>query len=383
MKPTLEVADIFRMHGPAYRAHFADRMPLQHKRAMRAIEICRTSALGGHTDQCDTCGKQRISYNSCRNRHCPKCQFLKTERWIEARTEDLLPIPYFHVVFTLPEELRPVARANQRVVYDLLFKAASETLIELAADGKYLGAKIGLIAVLHTWSQTLIHHPHVHCIVTGGGLAKDGAWRASRADYLLPVRVLSRLYRGKLLAKLRSAEKAGDLKASLAPETIRELYTKEWTVYAKRPFAGAEHVVAYLGRYTHRIAISNHRMIDHDGESVRFRYRDSVQGDRHRVMRLDAQEFIRRFLLHVLPHGFVKIRHYGLLGNRCRQADLRVCRQRLLGIWEKSRPGEPKTWEEILLQVVGIDIRMCPDCGGHMVRVEGLAPERAPPTATC
>jgi hypothetical protein len=379
MRTELEVADIFRTHGGTYREQFGSRMPLQHKKAMRSIEICRTSELGGHIDRCDTCEAERISYNSCRSRHCPKCQFLKTERWIEDRKADLLPIPYFHVVFTLPQELRSLALANQRVIYDLLFKAASETLIELAADDKYLGAKIGLVAVLHTWSQTLVHHPHVHCIVTGGGLAKDGGWRASRADYLLPVKVLSRLYRGKMLDKLKTAERTGALQGGLDRSTERDLYAKEWTVYCKRPFASADHVVAYLGRYTHRIAISNHRLIDLDGDSVRFRYRDSAHGNQRKIMKLDGLEFIRRFLLHVLPHGFVKIRHYGLLGNRCRRADIRVCRQRLLGIWEQSRQKEVKSWEEVLLQVAGIDTRKCPHCGGNMGRVEGLAPERVPP----
>ena len=243
MKPRLEVADIFRAHGTDYRNRFKNQMPLQHKRAMRAIEICRTAAMGGHIDRCEACGEQRISYNSCRNRHCPKCQCLKTERWIEARKDDLLPIPYFHVVFTLPEELRTVPLANQRVIYDLLFKAASETLIELGRDPKFLGANIGLIAVLHTWSQTLIHHPHVHCIVTGGGLAKDGIWKASRAGFFLPVKVVSRLYRGKLLAKLKAANRSRSLRKFPDTRQIDRLYAKEWSVYCKRPFAEPEHVV--------------------------------------------------------------------------------------------------------------------------------------------
>jgi len=382
MRPAIEVADIFRKHGAEYRARFGHRMPLQHKKAMRAIEVCRTAALGGHVDRCEDCGEQQISYNSCRNRHCPKCQFLKTERWIEARIEDLLPIPYFHIVFTLPEELRSVARSHQRVVYDLLFQAASQTLIELSADPKHLGAKIGLIAVLHTWSQTLIHHPHIHCIVTGGGLGEDGTWRAARRDFFLPVKVVSRLYRGKFLAKLRAAVRTGALDTPLSPEVMTALYRREWTVYCKRPFAGPQHVIAYLGRYTHRIAISNHRLIDHTDDTVRFRYRDSADGNRGKIVQLEAQEFIRRFLLHVLPHGFVKIRHYGILANRCRQSDIRTCRRALIGIWQNSQPREAKPWEELLLKVAGIDVKTCSRCGGRMMRIQGLAPERAPPIGT-
>jgi hypothetical protein len=379
MKPRLEVADIFRLHGPAYRKRFEDRMPLRHKRVMRAIEICRTAQLGGHVDQCETCGHQRISYNSCRNRHCPKCQFLKTERWIEARKGDLLPIPYFHVVFTLPEELRSTALANQRVIYGLLFQAASQSLLELARDEKYLGATIGMTAVLHTWSQTLVHHPHVHGIVTGGGLTSDGTWQAARKGFFLPVRVVSRMYRGKFLAKLKAAERSGELRSPLEPGLIRRLYTKEWTVYCKRPFRDAEHVVAYLGRYTHRIAISNQRLIQCDEATVRFRYRDSGDHDRQKTMALNAQEFIRRFLLHVLPDGFVKIRHYGLHGNRTRRSKIAHCRRLLLGVWTETRQKAKATWEDVLLRVLGVDVRLCPECGGQMARTEVLSVGRAPP----
>jgi hypothetical protein len=379
MKPRLEVAEIFRMHGPAYRKRFGDRMPLRHKRVMRAIEICRTAVLGGHVDRCEACGHQRISYNSCRNRHCPKCQFLKTERWIEARKEDLLPIPYFHVVFTLPEELRSTALANQRVIYGLLFQAASQSLIELARDEKYLGATIGLTAVLHTWSQTLVHHPHMHGIVTGGGLTSDGRWQAARKGFFLPVRVVSRLYRGKFLAKLKAAERAGELRGPLEPGLFQRLYTKEWAVYCKRPFADAKHVVAYLGRYTHRIAISNQRLVECDEATVRFRYRDSSDDDRQKTIALDVQEFIRRFLLHVLPDGFVKIRHYGLHGNRTRRNKIAHCRRLLLGVWTAAKEKAEMTWEHVLLKALGIDVRLCPECGGPMAKVQSFSAGRAPP----
>ncbi len=380
MRPELEVADIFRAHGPAYLRRFGDRMPLRHKRAMRAIEVCRTVTLGGHVDRCESCGHERVSYNSCRNRHCPKCQFLKTEKWIEARKADLLPIPYFHVVLTLPEELRPIARVNQRIVYDLLFKTAARTLLELARNPKHLGADIGFTAVLHTWSQTLIHHPHVHCIVTGGGLAPDGTWKAARTGFFLPVHVISRLFRGKFLARLRAMENARQLRDPTPPELWSRLYTREWSVYCKPPFAHAEHVVAYLGRYTHRIAISNHRLVSSNDQTVCFRYRDSADGDRHKTMGLHPQEFIRRFLLHVLPDGFVKIRHYGLLANRSRRTHIQRCRELLGATWRSAVKTTKATWEEILLEVAGIDIRVCPCCGGRMTRAGGLTPLRAPPS---
>ena len=307
MTPQLEVADIFRRHGTAYLAQYGHRVPMSHRRAIRAIQTCRTSALGGHVHRCEHCGAERISYNSCRNRHCPKCQFLKTERWIEARKDNLLPIAYYHVVFTVPQELRVITLRNQRLIYGILFDAASQTLLELGRDPKYLNADIGFTAVLHTWSQTLAYHPHLHCIVTGGGLTKDGHWHAARSKFFLPVKVISRLFRGKFLDKLREALRSGKLVFNAG--LLDDLHNKEWTVYCKPPFHSAEHVVAYLGRYTHRIAISNHRLIAHDGKQVQFRYRASQEGNRCRTMTLDVYEFMRRFLLHVLPDGFVKIRH--------------------------------------------------------------------------
>ena len=282
-------------------------------------------------------------------------------------------------IFTLPAELRPIALANQRVIYGLLFLAASQSLVELGRESNYLGATIGLTAVLHTWSQTLMHHPHVHGIVTGGGLTSAGTWQAARKGFFLPVRVVSRLYRGKFLAKLKAAERSGELRSALEPGLIRRLYTKEWTVYCKRPFADAEHVVAYLGRYTHRIAISNQRLIKCDGATVQFRYRDSGEDGRQKTMALEAQEFIRRFLRHVLPDGFVKIRHYGLHANRTRRSKIAHCRRLLLGAWIATPLKAEATWEDVLLQVAGVDVRLCPHCGGPMARVEMITAGRAPP----
>ena len=394
MKSSPEVADIFRAFGESYRQVHGEEMPLRHFRAMRAIEICRTAALGGHTDACDHCGAVRISYNSCRNRHCPKCQFLAKERWIEDRKQDLLPVPYFHVVFTLPEELRPLALRNQKVVYDLLFQSASQTLRELSRDPQHLGAQIGFTAVLHTWSQTLMDHPHLHCVVTGGGLSLDGQeWIAGRKDFFIPVRVLSRLFRGKFLDCLKKAYQDGKLKfpGVLAPVGgsasfnvyLSGLYQQEWNVYCKPPFSSPEEVVDYLGRYTHRVAISNDRILSLEGDQVSFRYRDYADGGKIKTMSLHAFEFIRRFLLHILPEGFVKIRHYGILSNRNKATRLRRCRQ-LLGVSiHNEQEKEPKTtWEDLLYRLTGVDPRICPHCGiGRMVLKEVLQPQtdRSPP----
>ncbi|MHC1742324.1 MAG: IS91 family transposase [Syntrophobacteraceae bacterium] len=333
MKAPSDLGEIFRTFGQQYRELHGETMPLRHHRAMGAIEACRTARLGGHVEQCEACGHIRVSYNSCRNRHCPKCQFLEKERWLESRKRDLLPIRYFHVVFTLPGGLRPIALRNPRVVYALLFKAASETLLELARDPKYLGAEIGFTALLHTWTQTLLDHPHVHCIVTGGGLTPDGrCWKKSRRRFLLPVRVLSKVFRGKFLALFKRACRSGSVifsgeTASLNNEAafkgfLRGLYAKQWVVYCKRPFQNAERVVKYLGRYTHRVAISNERIVGMEGERVTFRYRSSVDHNLMKRMTLNVFEFIRRFLLHILPEGFMKIRHYGILSNRHRRTKL-------------------------------------------------------------
>ncbi len=385
MKRFLEVADIFRAFGPAYRE--AHKLPLRHLRAMRAIEICRTAELGGHLDLCDHCGTVRISYNFCRNRHCPKCQCLEKERWLEAREKDLLPTPYFHVVFTLPEGLRPLALRNQKVVYSLLFKAVSETLSELARDSKHLGAEIGVMAILHTWSQTLIDHPHLHCLVTGGGLSLDGKrWLRSKKDFFIPVKVLSSLFRGKFLDGLKRAYEAGELRfpgqieelkeASAFKRFLTNLYHQAWVVYCKPPLKHPEKVVDYLGRYTHRVALSNDRLVKLEGNEVTFRWRDSADHGKIKLLTLEALEFIRRFLLHILPSQFVKIRYYGILSHRSRKGKLLRCK-RLLGmlIPEQSKEVLKETWQDLLTRITGIDPRVCPYCGkGKMIQRETLPP---------
>jgi hypothetical protein len=392
----LEVADIFRLFGPQFRAQHP--LPRQHLRVMSAIEQCRTPALGGQLYRCDQCGEARIVYHSCRNRHCPKCQSLDKERWLEQRSAELLPVPYFHVVFTLPEELNPLLLSNPRWAYDLLFRCASETLLEVAADPRHLGARIGVVAVLHTWSQTLTFHPHLHCIVPGGGLSLDRTrWLGCRPGFFLPVRVLSRVFRGKVLHRVRAAREAGELKfagpahalstAAAFQSMVDELYGKEWVVYCKPPFGGPEAVLEYLGRYTHRVAISNHRLLRMDGDQVVFTWRDYAHGSRLKQMSLPAEEFIRRFLLHVLPEGFVRIRYYGLLACRNREKELALCRQ-LLGQEAPVTPAdERQDWRDLLEQLTGSDPLLCPGCGtGHLRLVEELAPEpagtrrdRAPP----
>ncbi len=385
MKRSLEVADVFRAFGSAYRQ--THEMPLGHLRAMRAIEICRTAELGGHLDQCDHCGTVRISYNSCRNRHCPKCQYLEKERWLEAREKDLLPTSYFHVVFTLPEALRPLALRNQQVIYSLLFKAASETLTELARDSKHLGAEIGFMAILHTWSQTLIEHPHLHCLVTGGGLSLDGKrWLHSRKEFFIPVSVLSFLFRGKFLDGLRKAYDSGGLNFPGQIEQLKEvptfkrfltnLYHQAWVVYCKPPLRHPEKVVDYLGRYTHRVALSNDRLVSMEDNRVTFRWRDSADNNKIKLLTLEAFEFIRRFLLHVVPSQFVKIRYYGILSHRSRKGKLLRCKK-LLGmlIPEESKQVLKETWQDLLTRITGIDPKVCPYCGkGKMIQRETLPP---------
>lgn len=386
----LEIADIFRQHGPQYRVtHGATLLPEQ-RRVMRAIEECRTAALGGHVDECDSCGHHVISYNSCRNRHCPKCQTLASAQWVEARRADLLPVDYFHVVFTVPKELAPLALQNKRVVYDILFASASTTLLRIAADPKHLGAEIGLLAVLHTWGQNLRHHPHLHCVVPGGGLAPDGKqWVKCRPGFFLPVRVLSRLFRRLFLESLQQAFERGALcfHASLAHLDDERAFAdlvacargKEWVVYAKPPFGGPAQVLDYLGRYTHRVAISNDRLVKIEDGQVTFGWKDYRRDYRPRTMTLAAAEFIRRFLLHVLPAGFQRIRQYGLLANRKRAVKLAVCR-RLLGVAQrvvesKARPADEQ--EEYAAES-GESFSRCPLCRtGRLQRVEVIAPARA------
>lgn len=386
MKRSLEVADIFGAFGPAYRQ--AHQMPIRHLRVMRAIEICRTAQLGGHIDQCDHCGTVRISYNSCRNRHCPKCQCLEKERWLEAREKDLLPTAYFHVVFTLPEGLRPLALRNQKVIYNLLFKAVSETLSELARDSKHLGAEIGFMAILHTWSQTLIDHPHLHCLVTGGGLSLDRKqWVCSKKDFFIPAKVLSSLFRGKFLDGLKREYEAERLKfpgqieqlkeASSFKRLLTNLYRQEWVVYCKSPLKNPEKVMDYLGRYTHRVALSNDRLVKLEDNYVTFRWRDSADHNKIKLLTLEALEFIRRFLLHVLPNQFVKIRYYGIMSHRSRKTKLSRCKK-LLGVAANEETEEvPKeTWQDLLTRITGIDPTICPHCGkGRMIQREILSPQ--------
>lgn len=382
----VEVADIFCQYGPDYRK--SHRMPRNQLRAMRAVEVCRTAALGGHK-YTYSCGHLEISYNSCRNRHCPKCQFLRKEKWITARSEDLLPIQYFHVVFTIPAELNPLVLTNQKVMYNLLFRSVSETLMELGNDPKRLGARIGFMGILHTWGQNLMDHPHIHCVVTGGGLSSDGGrWISCRKGFFIPVRVMSALFRGKLLDYLKRHHESGDLVFPGAlghlgePHTFdsfrKQFYHKKWVVYCKPPFNGVEGVLQYLSRYTHRIAISNHRILKLEDDKVSFLWRDYSDGDKEKIMTLHAPEFIRRFLLHVLPDRFVKIRHFGLLANRRRKDNIALCRE-LLGICTivTKDKDTPVTWQELLLKVSGVDVTKCPVCKkGNMIRVEVLYPSR-------
>jgi Putative transposase/Transposase zinc-binding domain len=383
----LEVADIFRQHGPAYRE--SHRLPRNHLRVMRAIEVCRTAVLGGHKDQCDHCGHLEISYNSCRNRHCPKCQTLKKERWIEARSEDLLPIEYFHVVFTIPSELNPLVSMNRKVMYDLLFRAVSETIEKLANDPKHLGASVGVIGILHTWGQNLMDHPHIHCIVTGGGLSLDGGhWVSCRKGFFIHVRVLSALFNRKFLGLLEKSFKSGDLVFPGSISHLKELrafksfkghlYHKKWVVYCKPPFDGPKGVLQYLGRYTHRIAISNNRILTTQDGAVSFLWRDYADDNRQKTMTLQVGEFIRRFLLHVLPSHYVRIRHFGLLANRRRKDNIALCREFLgAGRTVTKEKIKPETWQEQLLRICGIDVTTCPVCQkGKMFRIGLLHPYR-------
>jgi len=381
-RPPLEVADVLRAFGPAFEKRYGHTLSPARRRALRDLVRCRTAALGGHAEACDGCGYERIAYNSCRNRHCPKCLGTARAAWLERQAADLLPVEYFHVVFTLPHAVGPLALWNPRPVYGALFRAAAESLLELAADPKRLGAEVGFLAVLHTWGQTLALHPHVHCVVPGGGLSPDGTrWVACRPGFFLPVRPLSRLFRGKFLALLADEFAGGRLEMAGVPgspaeprrfaDWLDELRATEWVVYAKRPFGGPERVLKYLARYTHRVAISNHRLVGRDDRTVSFRWKDYADGSAPKVMTLDGVEFVRRFLQHVLPSGFVRIRHFGFLANRERALKLARCRT-LLARSDHSgvepavptvRPTEPA--------------HRCPRCGsGRMVIVEIWSDER-------
>jgi hypothetical protein len=352
-RPALEVADIFRAHGPAWRLSQREHLSLGQLKVMSAIEQCRSAALGGHVLRCNACEHVEISYNSCRNRHCPKCQAKAAQRWLEARQADLLPVEYYHVVFTLPAPISAIAYSNKAVIYRLLFDVAAETLSTIAADPKHLGAQIGMTLVLHTWGSALTHHPHVHGIVPGGGLSPDGErWVSCKPGFFLPVRVLSRLFRRRFLEELETGHRAGQLRffgehEALADATrfarwLAPMRRCEWVVYAKRPFAGPAAVLAYLSRYTHRVAISNRRLVALDERGVTFRWKDyRLKGrTRHKTMTLSAEEFMRRFLLHVLPGGFHRIRHYGLIANAGRKANLARVRE-LLTPKEPSADAPP------------------------------------------
>jgi hypothetical protein len=384
-RPALEVADIFRECGAQYRKIHGPSMSREQYRAMRAIEVCRTAYLGGHVDVCDHCGAERHSYNSCRNRHCPKCQSLAKAEWLEDRMAELLPAPYYHVVFTIPEEVASVAFQNKKTVYTILFKAASETLRTIAADPRHLGAEIGFLAVLHTWTQALLHHPHLHCVIPGGGLSPDHSrWVSCRLGFFLPVRVLSRLFRAKFLYYLRQAFDQGkllffsDLKSLSDPKAFGPFLTRnrksEWVVYAKPPFGGPTQVLDYLGRYTHRVAISNHRLIAFRDGKISFRWRDRKKHDRIRTMTLDADEFIRRFLIHILPQGFAKIRYFGFLSNRHRRNRLSLCRL-LLKAPPLDADLQVLNWKSRHESLTGESLDSCPVCRkGRMHTVQILLP---------
>jgi hypothetical protein len=383
------LADIFARFGAAYQA--AHRLvPVQY-RAIAAIEACRTAALGGHVERCEACAALRYHYHSCRNRHCPKCQTLAKERWLAARRAELLPVPYFHVVFTLPHELNALAQGSPRALYALLFQSVSDTLIEFGANPRWLGGDIAATLVLHSWGQTLSQHLHLHCLIAAGALAPDGHWITSRRGFLFPVKALSRAFRGKFIAGLTRLFHAGALKlagscATLADpreqrQLVNTLYKNDWVVYTKRPFAGPAQVLDYLGRYTHRVAISNNRLVSIDDEAVRFRYKDYAHGNRRKVMPVTPVEFIRRFLLHVLPSGFMRIRHYGILANRAKREKLAQARVALLQPCAATTP-EPESIETFWLRVAHLDIHRCPHCKAGRMRVIGpiqSSRARAPP----
>lgn len=385
-RPSLEVADVIRDAGPSFVTRNRSWFTWLHLKVLVAILRCRTALLGGHVDACSQCGHQAISYNSCRNRHCPRCQIQVRDRWIEARCRDLLPTGYAHVVFTIPHALALLALQNKAAVYSLLMRASAETLLEVARDPQHLGAEIGFFSVLHTWNQQLQLHPHVHCVVPAGGLALDHSrWIATSPRFFLPVEVLAEVFRGKFVEGLRElyASRRFVLRGVLLPlenphtfsELLRTAHQKDWVVYAKRPFGGAEHVVNYLGRYTHRVAISSHRLVSLEDHRVTFRWRDSKHHNKQRRMTLDVHEFLRRFLLHVLPIGFVRIRYFGLLAHRRRNQLLPLCRQ--LVAPSAAQPSTPAP------AALDRPLWACPICGGPMKVIERLTALqvrlRAPP----
>ena len=372
-KASVEVSDIVQQYGKAYEHQYWPG--IDQRRVLKAIGQCRTSALGGHIDQCGSCGKIRVSYNSCRNRHCPKCQGTNRERWIEQRESELLPINYYHVVFTLPEELNRYCMLDPVYFYNRLFTCSRDTLMTLACDVKHLGAKPGMVAILHTWGQTLSLHPHVHLIVTGGGETETGHWRQARSKgkYLFPEKVMSQVFRGKFMEAWLNWHQQKRLSPDQATRTA--LYSKQWVVYCKLPFGGPQGVIEYLGRYTHKVAISNQRLIKVDEQGVRFRYKDYRDGAKNKEMQLSGVEFLRRFCLHILPSGFRRIRHYGLLASR-NKPRLRY-RQVLMGV--ASKPKANRDWKEVARQRMGYDADQCPCCKtGKMIRIQSFS-ANAPP----
>jgi hypothetical protein len=387
--PRLELADVVRAHGDAYRR--THRLAKVQAVALRAIERCRTAALGGHRETCDRCGAVRLRYHSCRNRHCPKCQTLTKERWLAARKADLLPIPYFHVVFTLPHDLNALAQGNPRVIYALLFRAAADTLLAFGRDPRHLGGTLGITAILHTWGQALTQHLHLHCLVTGGALAADHSRGiAGRASFVFPVRALATVFRAKYLAGLQRAYAGGELAfaAGTADLADRQRFTGflgrlravDWIVYAKRPFAGPEPVLDYLGRYTHRVALSNDRLVDHRDGRVQFRWKDYADHDRVKVMTLATDAFLRRFLLHVVPRGFMRIRHFGLLANRTRRATVTRCRD-LLG-HPPIAAAPPESIAVLLQRLTGVDLSRCAVCRAGQRQITAIVARVTPPPDT-
>ena len=385
-RPTVEVADVIGRHGEAFLQKYGHWVSRQQRRVMRAIVQCRTAALGGHLYQCSSCAHQVPVYNSCRNRHCPKCQSLAKAQWLEARQQELLPVTYYHVVFTLPDSVAVLALQNARVIYNLLFRSMGETLLRIAADPKRLGARLGFFAVLHTWGQTLMLHPHLHCVVPAGGLSLDRTrWIACRPRFFLPVRVLSALFRGLFLHYLRQTYEQGKLQLdgeleSLAkPQDFARLLKnagkKKWVVYAKRPFGGPQQVLDYLGRYTHRVAISNHRLLALEDRRITFSWKDYRDGVASKQMTLDACEFIRRFLLHVLPDGFQKIRYFGFMANRHRASSLALCRRLIADTEQATSRLEVKGWKDRYRELTGGDPDLCPACKrGRLIAVRVLLP---------
>jgi Putative transposase/Transposase zinc-binding domain len=390
-RPPLEVADIIRAAGDAFIERNRHWLGWKHVKVLFAIARCRTAALGGHLDECTRCGYRAISFNSCRNRHCPKCQTAARERWIAARQRELLPTRYLHVVFTLPRHLAPLVLQNKKVIYDLLFRTSAETLLEVARSPEHLGAEIGFFSVLHTWSQQLNLHPHVHCVVPAGGLSPDHSrWIHARENYFLPKKVLRKVFRGKFVSALKQAFQNGqlnfhaNLKRLADPKTfaawLRPLFREPWVVYLKPPFGGPAYVLQYLGRYTHRVAISNHRLVSFANGQVTFRWRDSADGNKQKLLPLSVNEFLTRFLLHILPQGFVRIRHFGFLANRRRTSLLPLCFQLLGTTPEPPAEENPPSTED------PPDLYRCPNCGGPMKIIERLTAAeiqlRSPPELT-